>query len=131
MQMFSIKINGTIIDKYLKSYDVKIVEQFSSSPNYVAVSGKTIRNYLGDKRQLTISFEPMENSQIQTLFASIKSSREISVEYIDPQLGLVTKKFTCENLPAASYFVSDDGRKFWTLPDVLLEEVTNFSGGSG
>nr|DAN88841.1 MAG TPA: hypothetical protein [Caudoviricetes sp.] len=40
MQMFSIKINGTIIDKYLKSYDVKIVEQFSSSPNYADVFNK-------------------------------------------------------------------------------------------
>lgn len=125
----SIKINGIVISKYLDSYDVQIKEKYANSPNFTAISGKEVKNYLGDRRTLAVNFEPMETSQINELFTAIKSVREdIPIEYIDPQMGVVTKKFNCPNLPAATYFVSDDGRQFWTIPTVNFEETdTDFS----
>lgn len=120
----SIKINGQTFCKYLVSYDVQIQEKYAASPSFTAISGKEVKSYLGDRRTLAINFEPMETSQINSLFNAIKSAREnIPIEYIDPQYGVVTKKFSCPNLPAATYFVSDDNRQFWTIPTVTFEET--------
>lgn len=128
----SIKINGIVVSKYLDSYDVQIKEKYANSPNFTAISGKEVKSYLGDRRTLAVNFEPMETSQINELFTAIKSVREdIPIEYIDPQMGVVTKKFNCPNLPAATYFVSDDGRQFWTIPTVNFEETDTDFADSG
>ena len=125
----SIKINGLTVQKFLNNYDVQIIEKYAASPSFTAISGKEVKSYLGDRRKLAIQFEAMETSQITSLFTAIKSAREnIPIEYIDPQYGVIIKKFTCPNLPAATYFVSDDGRQFWTIPTVNFEETeTDFA----
>lgn len=126
--MNAITIGALVIDKWLENYDVQIVEQFSSQ-GFTAVDGTQIDTYLGDKRTLTVKFEPMSTEQINELFKAIKSQREsISIGYIDPEKGKTTKKFTCPNLPSATWFESDDGRQFWTIPDVVFQE-TNESAG--
>lgn len=127
-----ITINSAVIDEYLDNYDVQINEVFAEEPNFTAVSGKLVQAYLGDQRTLNVNFEPMTTAQLNTLFKSIKASRNnISIKYIDPKDGETTKKFSCTSLPAATYFVCDDGRQFWTIPTVTFEEVVDFSGGSG
>lgn len=127
-----ITINSAVIDEYLYNYDVQINEVFADEPNFTAVSGKLVQAYLGDQRVLNVNFEPMTTAQLNTLFKSIKASRNnISIKYIDPKDGETTKKFSCTSLPAATHFVSDDGRQFWTIPTVTFEEVVDFSGGSG
>lgn len=129
-----IVINSTTIDEYLDSYDVQIQEVKAAQPNFTAISGKRVENYLGDQRLLMINFEPMNTAQINSLFSAIKAVHQrIPISYIDPQLGEVTKYFTCDNLPAATYFVSDDGIQFWQLPTITFTEVVDYSsyGGSG
>ena len=131
-QYTKIKINNLTVEKYLNNYTVDIEEVMSSS-GFTAVSGKKHEIYLGDKRNITVSFEGMSTNEINSLFSEIKSVRsKIPITYVDPQLGEITKYFTCNKLPAATYFVSDDGIQFWKLPDITFEEVTNFaSSGSG
>ena len=66
---------------------------------------------------------------INDTFKAIKSNREsISITFIDPQLGNVTKNFTCPTLPSATWFESDDGRQFWTIPDITFQETDKSAG---
>lgn len=124
MSLTTIKINNLTIDEYLVNYTVDIMEKYADQPNFVAVSGKKVNRYLGDRRILKIDFEPMETTQINGLFNEIKTVREhIPIKYIDPQLGEVTKKFSCSSLPSATYFMSNDGKQIWTIPTVTFEET--------
>lgn len=126
--MNSITISGLTIDKYLDNYDVQIVECFSSQ-GFTAIDGTQVNSYLGDRRILVVKFEPMTTPQINNLFKAIKQSREsIPIGFTDPQLGQTSKQFTCPNLPSATWFVSDDGRQFWTIPDVTFQETDESAG---
>lgn len=126
--MNAIQIGELVIDKWLENYDVQIVEQFSSQ-GFTAVNGTQVNTYLGDRRMLTVKFEPMSTLQINGLFKAIKSSRSaIPIKYTDPEKGVVTKKFTCPNLPSATWFESDKGEQFWTIPDVTFQETDESAG---
>lgn len=126
--MNAITINNLVIDKWLSNYDVNIVEQFSSQ-GFTAIDGTQVNSYVGDRRNLVVKLEPMSTSQINDTFKAIKSKREsIPITFIDPQLGKVTKKFTCPTLPSATWFVSDDGRQFWTIPDITFQETDESAG---
>lgn len=124
MYLTSISINELVIKDYLVNYSVKIVEQIDPNLNFTAISGKQVQGYLGDKREITVTFEPMETSQINQLFRAIKNAREnIPIQYIDPQLGETVKYFTCSNLPAATWFRDDyTGKQYWTVPDIVFVE---------
>lgn len=126
--MNAIKISDLVIDRYLDNYDVQIEEQFSAQ-GFTAIDGTQVNSYLGDRRVLVVKFEPMSTAQINELFKAIKKNREsIQIQFIDPQLGQVTKGFTCPSLPSATWFVSDDGRQFWTIPDVTFQETDKSAG---
>ncbi len=123
-EMFSISIGEMVIDMYLNNYSVDINGRYASDINFTSISGKTMNKYLGDSRELSVNFEPMETSQINELFQKIKSYRNnIPITYKDPQKGQITKHFRCDNLPVATYFISDDGREFWTIPTVVFAET--------
>ena len=126
--MNTITINNLVIDKWLSNYDVNIVEQFSSQ-GFTAIDGTQVNSYVGDRRILVVKLEPMSTSQINDTFKAIKSNREsIPITFIDPQLGKVTKNFTCPTLPSATWFESDDGRQFWTIPDITFQETDKSAG---
>ena len=126
--MNTIKIGSLVIDKWLENYDAQIIEQFSSQ-GFTAVDGTQLNTYLGDKRTLVVKFEPMSTQQINELFKAIKLSREsIPITYVDPKDGETTRNFTCPNLPSATWFVSDDGRQFWTIPSVTFQETDESAG---
>lgn len=126
--MNTITINNLVIDKWLLNYDVNIVEQFSSQ-GFTAIDGTQVNSYVGDRRILVVKLEPMSTSQINDTFKAIKSNREsIPITFTDPQLGKVTKNFTCPTLPAATWFVSDDGRQFWTITDITFQETDKSAG---
>lgn len=129
--MLSITINGTTIDRFLKNYDVKLTTVYDDTLNYTAMSGKKIANVLGVQRTLTLKFEPMSDTQIQSLFSTLSVESSNTITYKDPKLGQTTKSFICNDLPAASYFTSDDGILFWTIPDVTLVEDVAFSSAWG
>lgn len=127
-EMFSITIgenaNALTVDMYLDNYSVNIIERYATDMNFTAVSGKSMNKYLGDRRELLVNFEPMETKQINELFKTIKSYKNnIPISYMDPEKGYITKRFSCNNLPVATYFISDDGRKFWTIPTVTFSET--------
>lgn len=123
-EMFAITIGSLKIDRYLDNYSVNIIERYAADTNFTSISGKSMNKYLGDRRELSVNFEPMETGQINELFTAIKKHKSnIPIGYNDPQLGSITKKFSCNNLPAATYFVSDDNRKFWTIPTVTFSET--------
>lgn len=121
--------NEKVISTYLAGYDVEVVKVYDDNLNYTAVSGKEVRNVLGVQRVLTAKFEPMNTAQISELFNAIGLSQNgSSIKYLDPMSGsLQTRTFTCEQLPAASYFTSDDGIDFWTIPDIEFTEVIDTS----
>ena len=126
--MTTIKIGSLVIDKWLENYDAQIIEQFSSQ-GFTAIDGTQVNTYLGDKRTLVVKFEPMSTPQINQLFKAIKSSRaSIPITYVDPKDGETTRHFTCPNLPSATWFVSDDGRQFWTIPSVTFQETDESAG---
>lgn len=126
--MTTIKIGSLVIDKWLENYDAQIIEQFSSQ-GFTAVDGTQVNTYLGDKRTLVVKFEPMSTPQINQLFKAIKESRaSIPITYVDPKDGETTRHFTCPNLPSATWFESDDGRQFWTIPSVTFQETDESAG---
>ena len=131
----------TVAD-YLDSYDVEVEKVYDDNLNYKSVSGAEIKNVLGVRRKLTAKFEPMSTAQIHELFTAIGLSQSgVSISYIDPYESdstysggvevptYVTKTFTCEQLPTASYFESDDGFLFWTIPDIEFTETASSWGG--
>lgn len=124
-EMFAITIgDDLIVDKYLDNYSVNIIERYATDTNFTSISGKSMNKYLGDRRELSVNFEPMETSQLNQLVKAIKKHKnDIPIEYNDPQFGNITKRFSCHTLPAATYFVADDNRKFWTIPTVVFVET--------
>jgi hypothetical protein len=142
--MLSIIINGVTIANFLDKYQVQIKEVFDTQSSFTAIDGTSNSVYLGDQRIIEVDFEPMSQSQMQTLFSAIKENREsIEITYVDPQLGETTKNFTCSNLPAATYFeaekeyvynkeIKSDNETvlFWTVPTITFEE-TEASWSSG
>ena len=127
--MLAITINNQVIDTYLASYDVTVKKIYDENLNATAVSGKKIQKLLGVQRELKVKFEPMSTAQVSQLFTAIGLSQLGStITYLDPMLGRDnTLTFTCEQLPAASYFESDDGIDFWTIPDITFTEVVDTS----
>lgn len=123
--IFAITIgDNLVVDKYLDNYSVNIIERYATNTNFTSISGKSMNKYLGDRRELSVNFEPMETFQLNELIKAIKKHKnDIPIGYNDPQFGDITKRFSCNNLPAATYFVSDDNRKFWTIPTVVFSET--------
>lgn len=124
--MLSITINNQLIDTYLAGYDVVVEKIYDQNLNYTAVDGSEVKNLLGVQRVLTVKFEPMNTYQINELFNSIGIG-DVVIEYIDPMdsTSTVERTFTCEQLPVASYFESDDGIDFWTIPDIEFKEAAS------
>ena len=129
--MLSITINNQIINTYLVGYDVVIKKVYDENLNATAVSGRKMQQVLGVQRVITVKFEPMNTTQIHQLFTAIGFGT-VSITYIDPIAGAgTTKHFTCEQLPVASYFESDDGIDFWTIPDIVFTEDIDSSSWGG
>lgn len=124
-ELFAITIgDNLIVDKYLDNYSVNIIERYATDTNFTSISGKNMNKYLGDRRELSVNFEPMETNQLNQLVKAIKKHKnDIPINYNDPQFGNITKRFSCNTLPTATYFVSDDNRKFWTIPTVVFSET--------
>ena len=122
-EYISITIGNKEVLQFLKNYEVTIKKVYDENLNYEAVSGQTVKSLLGIQRELKVSFEPMASSEIASVLGSIELSDEgTDITYIDPLLGVTTKTFNVEQLPAATYFRSDDGVDFWILPDITFTE---------
>lgn len=141
--IFGTGTSAVTIANYLDSYDVEVEKVYDDNLNYKSISGAEVKNVLGVRRKLTAKFEPMSTAQIHELFTAIGLSQSgVDITYIDPMESdstypsggsetptYVTKKFTCEQLPTASYFESDDGYLFWKIPDIEFTETASSWGG--
>lgn len=127
-----VQVGGTKIDFYLSSYDVTVEKVYDTNLNYTSVSGNKVQKLLGVQRVLKVKFDPMNTAQIHELFTAIGlEPTGTPISYIDPYAGAVLLRvFTCEQLPAASYFQSDDGIDFWTIPDVEFTEMASSWGSA-
>lgn len=122
-EYIAITIGGVVVQQYLKKYEVTIKKIYDENLNYTSISGKKVSKVLGVQREIKVSFEPMNTSQISTLFSAIGlSDTGTNISYIDPIKGSATSIFLTEQLPAATYFRSDDGIDFWTIPDITFTE---------
>jgi hypothetical protein len=130
--MLSIIIGTKKISNYLAGYDVTVEKVYDTNLNYTSISGNKVQKILGVQRVIKIKFEPMNTAQISELFTAIGlSDSGTSITYLDPYAGsTLTKSFTCEQLPAASYFQSDDGIDFWTIPDIEFTEMASSWGSA-
>lgn len=130
--MLSIIIGTKKISNYLAGYDVTVEKVYDTNLNYTSISGNKVQKILGVQRVIKIKFEPMNTAQISELFTAIGlSDSGTSITYLDPLAGsTLTKSFTCEQLPAASYFQSDDGIDFWTIPDIEFTEMASSWGSA-
>lgn len=130
--MLSIIIGTKKISNYLARYDVTVEKVYDTNLNYTSISGNKVQKILGVQRVIKIKFEPMNTAQISELFTAIGlSDSGTSITYLDPLAGsTLTKSFTCEQLPAASYFQSDDGIDFWTIPDIEFTEMASSWGSA-
>ena len=133
--MLKITINEKVIDEYLGKYSVQIVPV--NGEGFTAVSGKTISNVVGYKRNLSVDFEPMFTEQMNELFRAILSGDNVSITYIDPANGEETRVFSKPTLPAAHYAEMETTRgtfvNVWTIPTITFteKEAETVSGGSG
>lgn len=131
-EYIAITIGGVVVQQYLKKYEVTIKKIYDENLNYTSVSGKKVQKMLGVQREIKVSFEPMNTSQISTLFSAIGlNDTGTTIAYIDPMIGSTSSTFLVEQLPAASYFRSDDGIDFWTIPDITFTEVVDTSSWGG
>lgn len=122
-EYISITIGGVVVQQYLKKYEVTIKKIYDENLNYTAISGRKVSKILGVQREIKVSFEPMNTTQISTLFSAIGlSDAGTTITYIDPIKGSTSSTFLTEQLPAATYFRSDDGIDFWTIPDITFTE---------
>ena len=121
----SITIGGVVVQQYLKKYEVTIKKIYDENLNYTTISGQKISKILGVQREIKVSFEPMNTTQIGQLFSAIGlSDAGTTILYIDPIKGSTTSTFTTEQLPAATFFRADDGIDFWTIPVITFVEKT-------
>lgn len=134
--MLSITINGVTISDYLDKYQCQVNEEYDTQNSFEAIDGTTNQTYLGDRRTLTVDFEPMSTTQINELYGAIKSNRDISISYIDPIAGAHTSTFTCVSLPAATYFEGETTKgtfvQYWTIPTItFVEKEIDMTGRVG
>ena len=132
--MLSITINDVVISNYLDKYQVQINSVYDTETSFEAIDGTINQTFLGTRRTLQVDFEPMETTQINALYAAILASEDVSITYIDPEIGEHTTVFTCASLPAATYFEGEvaqgEYKQFWTIPTITFVEKDIDTEGS-
>lgn len=86
------------------------------------LDGKLRRNRVATKVRLDITCRPMTSDEAQTVLNAIMPEW-VSVTYIDPREGFVTKTMYANNNPASYMMMKPDGTEWWngiTFP--LIEE---------
>ena len=77
------------------------------------LNGDLRRNRVGTKRRLDITCRPLKESEAKTLLTALMPEW-LTVQYYDPQAGIVTKTMYANNNPASFLLRKDDGTEYWT-----------------
>ena len=104
-----LKINGVVIATP-KSFEVTISDLDGESNRNA--SGQMIRDRIAIKRKINLEWPPLNQSEMSTLLSAV-SSVFFTVEFPDPQLGIVTKTMYVgdRTMPAYQY---KDGEAKWS-----------------
>lgn len=113
MADFRFTINGVSIIKYIAEDGIKWQRNDIESED----AGRTLdgvmhRDRVTSKVRLDIKCRPLKSSEAMAVLAAIKPEF-VTVRYIDPQDGSVTRTMYSNNIPALCATVYPDGSAVW------------------
>ena len=108
------KINNITV-KTPSSCNVDLID---IKTEYTNAKGDTLIDYIATKRKLTCDWKSLTTSEIQSLLNKV-TNVFVPIEYIDPQLGVVTKTFkiNSKSSPVYSYSLG-----LWDKLSIEFEE---------
>lgn len=112
-----LKINGVVIATP-KSFELSISDLDGESNRNA--SGQMIRDRIAIKRKINLEWPPLNQSEISTLLNAV-SSVFFTVEFPDPQLGMVTKTMYVGDRTAPAYQYTNGEAKWSGLKMNFIE----------
>ena len=113
-----LKINGVVIATP-KSFEVTISDLDGESNRNA--SGQMIRDRIAIKRKINLEWPPLNQSEISTLLSAV-SSVFFTVEFPDPQLGMITKTMYVGDRTAPAYQYTNGEAKWSGLKMNFIEK---------
>ena len=110
---FYLKIDGTDVTDYIANGGVQW--QRSDVDGEGAgrdLSGELHRNRVATKRRLDITCRPLTSAETKILLTAIMPEW-VTVQYLDPQAGEVTRTMYSNNNPATYLMRQSDGTEWW------------------
>ena len=113
MATYRFTINGVSILSYLAEDGIKWQRFDVEAPD----AGRTLdgvmhRGRVASKVRLDIKCKPLKSSEAMAVLEAIKPEY-VTVRYIDPQDGSVTRTMYSNNIPALCATVNPDGTALW------------------
>lgn len=113
MATFRFTINGVSIVNYIAEDGIKWQRNDIESDD----AGRTLdgvmhRDRVGSKVRLDIKCKPLKSSEAMAVLGAI-APEFVTVRYIDPQDGSVTRTMYSNNIPAMCATINPDGTAVW------------------
>ena len=111
--VFRFSVNGISLVNYLAEDGIKWTRFDVEAPD----TGRTLdgvmhRGRVASKVRLDITCRPLQSSEIMVVLGAIMPEY-VTVRYIDPQDGAVTKTMYSNNIPTICATVNSDGTAVW------------------
>ena len=111
--VFRFSVNGISLVNYLAEDGIKWTRFDVEAPD----TGRTLdgvmhRGRVASKVRLDITCRPLQSSEIMVVLGAIMPEY-VTVRYIDPQDGAVTKTMYSNNIPTICATVNPDGTAVW------------------
>ena len=111
--IFRFSVNGISLVNYLAEDGIKWTRFDVEAPD----TGRTLdgvmhRGRVASKVRLDITCRPLQSSEIMVVLGAIMPEY-VTVRYIDPQDGAVTKTMYSNNIPTICANVNPDGTAVW------------------
>ena len=111
--VFRFSVNGISLVNYLAEDGIKWTRFDVEAPD----TGRTLdgvmhRGRVASKVRLDVTCRPLQSSEIMVVLGAIMPEY-VTVRYIDPQDGAVTKTMYSNNIPTICATVNSDGTAVW------------------
>ena len=113
-----LKINGVVITTP-KSFEVSISDLDGESNRNA--NGQMVRDRIAIKRKINLEWQPLSQSEMSTLLSAV-SSVFFTVEFPDPQLGMITKTMYVGDRTAPAYQYTNGEAKWSGLKMNFIEK---------
>ena len=111
--VFRFTVNGVNLLNYLAEDGIKWTRFDVESPDTGRTrDGGMHRGRVASKVRLDITCRPLQSSEIMVVLGAIMPEY-VTVRYIDPQDGAVTKTMYSNNIPTICATVNSDGTAVW------------------